>query len=231
MRPGGRGNGPGPGPDPGARPTAPDAPPAAEEPFPTRSRVGPDRLGPMTRLRELVERARPLLRAAVDIVRPAGRRAPEIVVVVGLVVSVLLALVLVGAARNDAHIDAATGRAVGEVLEGGSRPHVYVRFTTDEGAVLTPEKGVFYPRGLEPGQLVRVEYDRTDPELVRVAGRSWTEGLAPVALGLLALWAVLGPTAWLLARARRRCRDAAGAARPAEADTTVDVPEMAGSHR
>ncbi|HWN27119.1 MAG TPA: DUF3592 domain-containing protein [Actinomycetospora sp.] len=190
--------------------------------------------GPRALARRARDRARPVLDEAVALLRPAGRRAPEIVVVVGVVVSVLLALVLVGAGRNDAHIDAATGRAVAEVLEGGSRPHVYVRFTTDEGAVLTPEKGVFYPLGLEPGQLVRVEYDRTDPELVRVAGRTWTQGLVPVALGLLVLWAVLGPTAWLLARARRRRRDAAGAAAPDTTDTdttTVDEPEMAGSPR
>jgi hypothetical protein len=171
----------------------------------------------MRRLRALVRRTRervtPFLVAAWAVVRPAGKRAPEIVLTVGLVVSVLLGLVLVGAARNDAHIDAHTGRAVAEVLEGGRRPHTYVRFTADDGAVLTPEKGVFYPRGLQPGQLVRVEYDRTDPELVRVAGRTWTEGLVPVVLGLVVLWAVLGPATWLLARARRRRRLAAATAR------------------
>ncbi|WP_433783863.1 DUF3592 domain-containing protein [Actinomycetospora sp. CA-101289] len=183
--------------------------------------------GPRAVVRRARERARPVLDEAVAVLRPAGRRAPEIVVAVGVVVSVLLALVLVGAARNDAHIDDATGRAVAEVLEGGSRPHVYVRFTTDEGAVLTPEKGVFYPLGLEAGQLVRVEYDRTDPELVRVAGRTWTQGLVPVALGLLVLWTVLAPTAYVLARARRRRRAAARAAGPAE--TSPDVPAMAGS--
>jgi hypothetical protein len=190
----------------------------------------------MTGLREqarrAVEKARPLVRAALALVRPAARRAPEIVVAVGLVVSVLLGLVLVAAARNDAHIDASIGRAVGEVLEGGSGPHVYVRFTTGEGAVLTPEKGVFYPRGLEPGQLVRVEYDRTDPELVRVAGRTWTEGLVPVALGVIALWAVVAPGAWLLARSRRR-RDEAVAARAAwsVSEEKDDEPEMAGAGR
>ncbi|MDD7938183.1 hypothetical protein PHK61_07105 [Actinomycetospora lutea] len=195
----------------------------------------------MTWLRALVRRARarvaPFLADALELIRPAGRRAPEIVVVVGVVVSVLLALVLVAAARNDAHIDAARGDAVAEVLEGGSRPHVYVRFTTVEGAVLTPEKGVFYPRGLEPGQLVEVEYDRTDPELVRVGGRTWTEGLVPVLLGLLVLWAVVGPSAWALARARRRRREAAASAarwRSDRAATRTDEhedgePEMAGA--
>src|SRR4051812_46741929 len=186
----------------------------------------------MSWLRALVRRTRervaPVLVAAFALVRPAGRRGPEIVVVVGVVVSALLALVLVGAARNDAAIDANTGRSVAEVLEGGSRPHTFVRFTADGGAVLTPEKGVFYPRGLEPGQLVRVEYDRTDPELVRVAGRTWAEGLGPVALGLVALWAVLGPAAWLLARTRRRRREAAAAARW-RARRESGEPEMAGA--
>lgn len=175
------------------------------------------RIPGMTRLRELVWWARrgvaAVLAGALAVVRPVGRRAPEIVFCTGLVISVLFVLVLVGAARNDARIDANTGQAVAEVLEGGSRPHTFVRFTTDDGAVLTPEKGVFYPRGLEPGQRVRVEYDRSDPELVRVAGRTWTEGIVPVALGLVVLWAVLGPAAWLLARARRRRRLAAAAAR------------------
>ncbi|PVZ10114.1 DUF3592 domain-containing protein [Actinomycetospora cinnamomea] len=200
----------------------------------------------MTGLREAARRARerirPVLDEAVAMLRPAGRRAPEIVVGVGVVITVLLALVLVGAARNDAHIDAATGRAIGEVLEGGSRPHVFVRFTTDEGAVLTPEKGVFYPLGLEPGQLVRVEYDRTDPELVRVAGRTWTQGLVPVALGALGLWTVVGATAWALARRRHRRRLTAAAARwqtgsgtDAGTDTATSdereggEPEMAGA--
>jgi len=198
----------------------------------------------MTGLRELARRAvakaRPPAEAAVALLRPAARKAPEIVVAAGLVVSVLLCLVLVAAARNDAHIDASIGRAVGEVLEGGSGPHVYVRFTTGEGAVLTPEDGVFYPRGLEPGQLVRVEYDRTDPELVRVAGRTWTEGLVPVALGLLVLWAVVAPGAWALGRARRR-REEAVAAREAwtvrdedrgDGEREDGEPEMAGAgHR
>jgi hypothetical protein len=189
------------------------------------------RIGAMTRVRAQLRRAReraaPVLADALALVRPAGRRAPEIVVAAGLVISVLLVLVLVGAARNDAKIDADEGRAVAEVLEGGSRPHTFVRFTADDGAVLTPEKGVFYPRGLEPGQLVRVEYDRSDPELVRVAGRTWTEGLVPVVLGLVVLWAVLGPSAWLLARARRRRRYAAATARWHERED--GEPELAGA--
>ena len=150
-------------------------------------------------------------RAVSSALAPVGRRAPEIVVTVGLVLSVLGALVLVGASRNDASIEAARGETVGEVLDGSSLQRTFVRFTAADGAVLTPEDGVFYPRGLEPGDLVRVEYDTTDPELVRVAGRTWREGLVPVVLGVVGLWVVLGPGAYGLARLRRR-----RAARPEE---------------
>ncbi len=187
-----------------------------------------------TAAEELRERARALLADAVALIRPAGRRGPEIVVGVGVVLTVLLALVLVGAARNDAHIDADTGRSVAEVLDGGSSPRTFVRFTAADGAVLTPEKGVFYPRGLQPGQLVRVEYDRSEPELVRVEGRSWTVALVPVLLGVLAIWLVLGTAAWSLARLRRRRR---AAAREALRDSGVGdersdgEPEMAGVGR
>jgi hypothetical protein len=190
--------------------------------------------GVRTAVTKLRERGRALLADAFALIRPVGRRGPEIVVGVGAVLTVLLALVLVGAARNDAHIDAHTGRAVAEVLDGASSPRTFVRFTADDGAVLTPEKGVFYPRGLQPGQLVRVEYDQTEPELVRVEGRTWTIALVPVLLGVVAIWLVLGPAAWALARLRRRRRAAAREAmRSGDGDERSDgEPEMAGAvHR
>lgn len=164
------------------------------------------------------------LRVALSVVRtvlaPIGRRAPEIVVGIGVVLSVLAVLVLVGAARNDASISADQGVAVGEVLEGSDAAHTFIRYTASDGAVLTPDSGVLYPRGLEPGNYVLVEYDRSKPELVRVAGRSWTAGLAPVAIGIVGLWVVLGPAAWALARRRR-----ASSAAVAEVVGTEPVPE------
>lgn len=145
-------------------------------------------------------------RTAAAVLRPAARRSPEIVVCVGLLLSVLAALVLVGAARNDAKIAKNPGSAVAEVLDGSTSQRTFVRFTAADGAVLTPEKGVFYPRGLEAGQLVRVEYDRGEPELVRVEGRNWTVALIPVVIGIAVIWLVCAPGAWALARWRRRRR-------------------------
>jgi hypothetical protein len=143
------------------------------------------------------------LRTTMLVLAPVVRRAPAIVVGLGLVLSTLAVLVLVGAARNDAAITADRGVAVAEVLEGSDSSHTFIRYTAADGAVLSPDTGVLYPRGLEPGNYVLVEYDRDKPELVRVAGRNWTVGLLPVALGVAGLWVVLGPLAWWLARRRR----------------------------
>lgn len=156
------------------------------------------------RARSVYEGARTAWEATRSALAPVARRAPEIVVGLGIVLSVLAVLVLVGAARNDAAISADQGTAVAEVLDGGDIGHTFIRFTASDGAVLTPDTGVLYPRGLEPGNYVVVEYDRSKPELVRVAGRSWTAGLGPVALGIVGLWVVLGPGAWALARRRAR---------------------------
>lgn len=109
----------------------------------------------------------------------------------------LVVLALAGAARDDAAVDARTGRATAEVLAVTSTRTV-VQFAVPDGQVYSPAEGLAYPSGLQVGQLVRVEYDSADPELVRVAGRTWVIGVAPAAITLLVLWAVVLPPWWLL---------------------------------
>ena len=76
-----------------------------------------------------------------------------------------------------------------------------VRFTVANGQAVVPERGVFHPRGLSAGDLVAVEYDVTDSELVRVAGRSTVDGIGPMVLGVAGTWVVLGPlSVWLRRR-------------------------------
>jgi hypothetical protein len=143
-----------------------------------------------------------------SLVRPLGqviaRRSAEIVVGVAVLVTVLAALALTGAAIDDRAIAANPAVAEAEVLEGSSYARTLVRFTVANGEAVVPEFGVFYPRGLEPGESVAVEYDVTNPELVRVAGRSALDGVLPLMLGVVVVWALLAPTAmWLRSRRAR----------------------------
>jgi hypothetical protein len=152
------------------------------------------------------------------VVMPLVRRLPAILLVLASFITLMGVLVMVGAHRDDLAIDRHTGVATAEVLPGSGFSRTLVRFTTDDGRIVVPEKGVFYPRGLRPGQIVRVEYDRTDPDRVRVLGRTAAVGLVPISLGILGTWAVLGPTAFALrGRQLRRMEAEAEAAEAAEA--------------
>lgn len=152
-------------------------------------------------LDELAAEVRPALRVL-------RRRLPEIVVGLAVLLTVLGGLALLGAAIDDAAIVRNRGVATAEVLDGSSFSRTLVRFTAANGQTLVPDKGVAYPRGLSPGQLVTVEYDTTRPELVRVAGRSAVEGVVPMLAGLTVMGVVLGGLARLIRR--RRARSAAG---------------------
>jgi len=125
------------------------------------------------------------------------RHAHRVVLVLAGLVTALVLVSLAGAARDDAAIDASNGRATAEVLStSGSR--TVVRFATPDGEVYAPEQGVAYPSGLMAGQLVRVEYATVDPDLVRVAGRSWVVGLGAAVLVIGLAWVLAAPLAWWL---------------------------------
>lgn len=120
-----------------------------------------------------------------------------VLVVAGLVTGLVL-LSLAGAARDDYAIERNTARATAEVISvSGSR--TVVRFDA-QGEVYTPDQGVAYPSGLEVGQLVRVEYARDDPELVRVADRSWLVGLLSAGIVLAVTWTSAAGAVLLLCR-------------------------------
>ena len=119
------------------------------------------------------------------------------------VLTALITMALAGAALDDAGIDARTGHATAEVLAVTSM-RTLVQFAVPGGRVYRPDQGVAYPSQLQVGQLVRVEYDRADPDQVRVAGRAWLRGVPPAVITVAALWSVLGPATWWLRRRHRR---------------------------
>jgi hypothetical protein len=154
-----------------------------------------------TRTRAVDELAELVLPAA----RAVGRAAPRIVIGFAVVLTLLAGFALVGAALDDRTISDDQAVAQAQVLEGSTFFRTLVQFTAADGQAHTPELGVFYPRGLVPGTKVAVEYDVTDPDLVRVAGRTALAGLAPLGVGVLLVWAVAVPwSRWL--RRRRAAR-------------------------
>ena len=118
-----------------------------------------------------------------------------------VMLTALITMALAGAALDDTGISARTGHATAQVLAVTSM-RTLVQFAVPEGRVYRPDQGVAYPSELQVGQLVRVEYDRANPDQVRVAGRTWVQGVTPAAITLAALWWVAGPATWWLRRRR-----------------------------
>jgi hypothetical protein len=141
-----------------------------------------------------------------SLLRPLGRfvvrRLPEIVAGVAVLATVLGVLAVTGAALDDRAIAANPAVAQAEVLEGSSFARPLVRFTVANGEAVVPERGIFYPWGLQVGESVAVEYDVTNPELVRVAGRSALNSALPLVLEVVVVWTVLGPLSLWLRRRR-----------------------------
>lgn len=140
--------------------------------------------------------------APTRVIRISWRRRLGAALLAGAAVLTLTCvLALLGAWRDDAAIDARTGRVTAEVVSS-TFGRTIIRFATPDGVVHSPQRGVLYPRGLEPGQLVRVEYDAANPDLVRVADRGFELGVLPIALTVIGIWVVFTPPAlWLRRRA------------------------------
>lgn len=140
-----------------------------------------------------------------EVTATTGRRwwIARWVVLAAACTATLLGVVLVIAAyRNDAAIDAARGTANAEVISV-DWARTIVRFETPDGRVHISQDGVLYPSELSEGQQLLVDYDATNPNLVRVAGRSADLSLLPVGSTVLVVWLVCGPLLWWLRRKSR----------------------------
>ncbi|RMI31044.1 DUF3592 domain-containing protein [Nocardia stercoris] len=136
--------------------------------------------------------------------RAARLRRLKITVVIAVVTFTVLPVLLVFAAwRNDMLIDSDKGVTSAEVLSAG-RMRSAVIFVTPDGATHNPRVGVLYPTKLIAGERINVEYRRSDPELVRVAGRDVRVAIVPALSVIVVAWALALPALWLLRRLRRR---------------------------
>jgi hypothetical protein len=114
-----------------------------------------------------------------------------VVILAGLVTLQSLLLVA-GAVRNDFDIKHNMGVAEAEVLSAGPRRST-IEFVTPDRVTYRPELGVLYPSELATGMRIYVEYDKRNPNLVRVQHRN--AKLAIIPAGSIA---VVG---WLIAAA------------------------------
>jgi hypothetical protein len=121
----------------------------------------------------------------------AGRllRWSRMAVLIMMIVVTMQSLLLVaGAWRNDIAIERDMGVAEAEVLNAGFRRST-IEFVTPERITYRPELGVLYPSELATGMRIYVEYDKSDPDLVRVQHR--TAVLAIIPAGSIVVIALL----------------------------------------
>jgi len=114
------------------------------------------------------------------------------VLIVASLVTLQSLLLVAGAVRNDFAIKHNMGVAEAEVLSAGPRRST-IEFVTPDRVTYRPELGVLYPSELATGMRIYVEYDKRNPNLVRVQHRN--AKLAIIPAGSIA---VVG---WLIAAA------------------------------
>ena len=112
------------------------------------------------------------------------------VLIVTALVTLQSVLLVAGAWRNDLAIQRNMGVAQAEVLSAGPRRST-IEFVTPDRVTYRPELGVLYPSELTTGMRIYVEYNKKDPNLVRVQHRN--AGLAIIPAGSIAV------VCWLVA--------------------------------
>jgi hypothetical protein len=122
------------------------------------------------------------------------------VLIAACLVTLQSLLLVAGAWRNDLSIQRDMGVAEAEVLSAGPRRST-IEFVTPGRITYRPKLGVLYPSELSAGMRIYVEYDKKDPDLVRVQHRSAALAIIPagsiavlgwlIAAGLLAVLAVV----------------------------------------
>lgn len=117
-----------------------------------------------------------------------------VLIITGLV-TLQSVLLVAGAWRNDLAIQRNMGVAQAEVLSAGPRRST-IEFVTPERITYRPELGVLYPSELSTGMRIYVEYNKRDPNLVRVQHRN--AGLAIIPAGSIAVVAWLAATVTLV---------------------------------
>lgn len=123
--------------------------------------------------------------------------------VIATAVSVLAVLLVLAAWRDDMLISSDKGVTSAEVLSAG-RLRSAVTYVTPDGVTHNPKVGVLYPTKLTAGERINVEYSRSDPELVRVAGRDARVAVIPALSVIVVVWVLALPVLLVVRRFERR---------------------------
>ncbi len=125
------------------------------------------------------------------------------VVLMALLVTVQSLLLVLGAWRNDRQIEGNMGVAAAEVLSAGPRRST-IEFVTPDRVTYRPELGVLYPSELDTGMRIYVEYDKDNPDLVRVQDRNAALAIIPAGSIAVVGWSVASAALMLLTFVERR---------------------------
>jgi hypothetical protein len=113
------------------------------------------------------------------------------VVIAACLVTLQSTLLVLGAWRNDRQIERNMGVAAAEVLSAGPRRST-IEFVTPDRVTYRPELGVLYPSELDTGMRIYVEYDKNNPDLVRVQDRNAALAIIPAGSIAVVGWLVAG---------------------------------------
>jgi len=125
------------------------------------------------------------------------------IVIMGCLVTLQSVLLVLGAWRNDQQIEHNMGTAAAEVLSAGPRRST-IEFVTPDRVTYRPELGVLYPSELETGMRIYVEYDRSNPDLVRVQNRNASLAVIPAGSIAVVGWLVAGALLGIVNLVQRR---------------------------
>ena len=112
-------------------------------------------------------------------------------------------LLMAGTWRNDRQIERHMAVAPAEVLSAGPRRST-IEFVTPDRVTYRPELGVLYPSELSTGMRIYVEYDKNNPNLVRVQDRNAALAIIPAGSIAVVGWLIAGAALVGLAALERR---------------------------
>jgi hypothetical protein len=145
------------------------------------------------------------------------RRVRVGIVIAACVVTLQSVLLVLGAWRNDRQIERHMGVAEANVLSAGPRRST-IEFVTPDRVTYRPELGVLYPSELDTGMRIYVEYDRNNPDLVRVQHRNASLAIIPAGSIAVVGWLVAGAALFGVAFVERRMARETAKAVPEDQD-------------